>query len=69
MVLPLYAIRFQEIKLDTFSKMNTLQLRIHLKDRGETENYYRLVIEMKGFIMEPLGKWTWKNRFFHDLFL
>ena len=40
---------FPEIKLDTFSKMNTLQLRIHLKDRGETENYYRLVIENERF--------------------
>lgn len=40
---------FPEIQLDTFSKMNALQLRIHIKDGGETENYYRLVVENERF--------------------
>ena len=40
---------FPEIQLDTFSKMNVLQLRIHIKDGGETENYYRLVVENERF--------------------
>lgn len=29
--------------------MNVLQLRIHIKDGGETENYYRLVVENERF--------------------
>ena len=40
---------FPEIQLDTFSKMNALQLRVHIKDGGETENYYRLVVENERF--------------------
>lgn len=47
---------FPEIKLDTFSKMNTLQLRVRIKDGGETENYYRLVVENKMSRHEILWK-------------
>lgn len=40
---------FPEIKLDTFRNKNILQLRIGVKDHGDPENYYRLVVENETF--------------------
>ena len=40
---------FPEIELDTSRNWNMLQLRIGMKDQGDTENYYRLVVENETF--------------------
>lgn len=40
---------FPEIELDTFRNKNMLQLRIGVKDQGDRENYYRLVVENETF--------------------
>lgn len=40
---------FPEIELDTFRNWNMLQLRIGMQDQGDSENYYRLVVENETF--------------------